>query len=352
MADTPPDVTNSAIRPAGSKRSGAVYYVAWVLFGCAIWLLLWLTFVAGQLRQAHPDNMWVKEAYALKLGVAEQYIGQKKLLVVGGSASMFGVRSPDLERAFDLPTINLGVNAGLGTYEVPARVDQLIEPGDVVVMPLEYRLLLWDGVPSYVTLSWALEHPETFSRWSAKSLVWGLWSLPLKRVVEGYLNTDVRHLLRGPYGAHRLDQWGDQTQTASKSRSDAQRQALAAQPAERYDELYAETSLGLAEWGYWWRRWKSRGACLVVVPAPFMTLPAYESSTFKAFFDSVPGRVSQQGVTYLGHPRDGFFPVEAMFDTNYHLTDESRDLYTRRLIASLRSSNLSCLPETSRGDAR
>ena len=145
MADTPPDVTNSAIRPAGSKRSGAVYYVAWVFLGCAIWLLLWLTIVAGQLRQAHPDNMWVKEAYALKLGVAEQYIGQKKLLVVGGSASMFGVRSPDLERAFDLPTINLGVNAGLGTYEVPARVDQLIEPGDVVVMPLEYRLLLCEG---------------------------------------------------------------------------------------------------------------------------------------------------------------------------------------------------------------
>ena len=33
------------------------------------------------------------------------------------------------------------------------------------------------------------------------------------------------------------------------------------------------------------------------------------------------------------------FPVEAMFDTNYHLTDESRDI-TRRLIASLRSSKL------------
>ena len=55
--------------------------------------------VAGQLRQAHPDNMWVKEAYALKLGVAEQYIGQNKLLVVGVSASMFGLGS-DLERAF------------------------------------------------------------------------------------------------------------------------------------------------------------------------------------------------------------------------------------------------------------
>ena len=135
---------------------------------------------------------------------------------------MFGVRSPDLERAFDLPTVNLGVNAGLGTYEVPARVDKWIEPGDLVVMPLEYRLMLWDGVPSYVTLSWALEHPETLRRWSAKSLLRGLWSLPLKRVFEGYLSDGAMPRGLGPYGAHRLDQWGDQTRTAATFRSDAQ----------------------------------------------------------------------------------------------------------------------------------
>ena len=219
---------------------------------------------------------------------------------------MFGVRSPDLERAFDLPTVNLGVNAGLGTYEVPARVDKWIEPGDLVVMPLEYRLLLWDGVPSYVTLSWALEHPETLRRWSAKSLVWGLWSLPLKRVFEVYLIQAMPGGL-GPYGAHRLDQWGDQTRTAATFRSDAQRQALADLPAERYDELYAVTSTGLDEWHYWWRRWKSRGACLVVVPPPFMRSPAYESPSFSAFFDAIPQRVMQRGVTYLVIPEMVFF---------------------------------------------
>ena len=340
------------IRLIGSKRPAAAYFFICALLGLLVWLMLWLALVAGQLGQAHPDNNWVKEAYALKFGVARQYLGQKKLLVVGGSASMFGLRSPDLERAFDLPTVNLGVNAGLGTYEVPARVDKWIEPGDLVVMPLEYRLLLWDGVPSYVTLSWALEHPRTLRRWSLKSLLWGLWSLPLRRVFEGYLSDEAMPRGLGPYGAHRLDQWGDQTRTAAIFRSDAQRQALAALPAERYDELYADSSIGLEEWRYWWRRWQERGACLVVVPPPFMRSPAYESPAFSAFFDAIPQRVTRRGVTYLGHPRDGFFPVEAMFDTNYHLTDESRDLYTRRLIASLRSSNLSCLPETSRGDAR
>ena len=123
------------IRLIGSKRPAAAYFFICALLGLLVWLMLWLALVAGQLGQAHPDNNWVKEAYALKFGVAKQYLGQKKLLVVGGSASMFGLRSPDLERAFDLPTVNLGVNAGLGTYEVPARVDKWIEPGDLVVMP-------------------------------------------------------------------------------------------------------------------------------------------------------------------------------------------------------------------------
>jgi hypothetical protein len=352
MADPTPRHLPPTIRSKASTWPAAAYFFMWALLGLLIWLLLWLALVAGQFGQVHPDNSWVKEAYALKFAAAEQYLGQKKLLVVGGSASMFGVRSPDLASAFDLPTVNLGVNAGLGTYEVPARVDKWIEPGDLVVMPLEYRLLLWDGVPSYVTLSWALEHPETLRRWSAKSLLWGLWSLPLKRVFEVYLSNKAMPRGLGPYGAHRLDQWGDQTRTAATFRSDVQRQALADLPAERYDELYAVTSTGLNEWHYWWRRWQERGACLVVVPPPFMRSPAYASPSFSAFFDAIPQRVMQRGVTYLGHPRDGFFPVEAMFDTNYHLTDESRDIYTRRLIASLRSSNLSCLSETPRGDTR
>ncbi|MEK9654821.1 MAG: hypothetical protein VW202_03875 [Halieaceae bacterium] len=329
-------------------RKGNARFAMALALGLLVWLGGWMLLIAGQLGEAHPDNVWVKEAYALKLAAAERLRGTEKMLLLGGSATMFGVDSLQLAGALGRPAVNLGVNAGLGSYEVPQLIDHAIEPGDLVIMPLEYRLLLWDGVPSYVTLSWALEHPEALSRWRLKTLLWGLWSVPLSRIIEGYRGFDSVTLPRGPYGAHNLNEWGDQINTASVLRTEAQQQALIGQPPERYDKLYDRSTLGLKAWQYWWQRWQSRGACVVVVPPPFLFVAAYNSPSYTAFFDGIPGRVREQGVPYLGHPSDGFFPLEAMFDTNYHLTAESRASYTGQLAASLRSSDLDCFAKSSR----
>lgn len=297
--------------------------------------------IAGQLGRVHSDNVWVNEAYRLKIAAAKQLRGAEKVLLVGGSATMFGLDSEQFAAEFGKPAVNLGVNAGIGSYEVPYLIDQVLERGDLVVMPLEYRLLLWDGVPSYVTLSWALEHPEALSRWRLKTFVWGLWSLPVDRVFQGYLGFNARSS-KGPYGIHNLTALGDQINAATSLRTNAQLRALQALPPERYDALYSKSSLGLEEWSHWWRRWQARGACLVVVPPPFMFVADYNTAAFSAFFDAIPGRVREQGVSYLGHPSDGFFPVEAMFDTNYHLTAESRVVYTQWLAETLQSRDLKC----------
>jgi hypothetical protein len=338
-------------RQQDPSRKDTQRFLTALALGLMLWLAGWLVLIAGQLGKAHPDNVWVEEAYALKLAAAERLRGREKVLLVGGSATMFGVDSAQLAEHLGKPVVNLGVNAGLGTYAVPELVDNVLEPGDLVVMPLEYRLLLWDGVPSYVTLSWGLAHPETLLHWSPKTLLWGLWSLPLERVLQGYKSFDRAAVKRGPYGVHNLNPWGDQTNTASTLRTDAQRQALINQPPERYDALYGESTLGLDEWHHWWQRWQARGVCLVVVPPPFLYVADYASQSFTALFDGVPDRVAARGVPYLGHPSDGFFSVEAMFDTNYHLTAESRAAFTDRLATSLRSGDLNCLAQYSRQDA-
>ena len=212
LSSTPPD------RKAASGLAGRKFIAAFLLGAMAV-VLSWMALIAGQLGNAHPDNVWVKEAYALKFAAAEKLRGQRKVLAVGGSATMFGVDSQQLALGLGLPVVNLGVNAGIGSYEVPAQVDRWIEPGDVVVMPLEYRLLLWDGVPSYVTLSWALEHPEALARWQLKTAFWGLLTLPLERVMQGYLGLDLLSLPKGPYGAHKLNALGDQQHTGAQDRS-------------------------------------------------------------------------------------------------------------------------------------
>ena len=350
MAEPSNHVTPTPLDRDAQWRPASLKFLAAFLLGAMVVVLSWVALIAGQLGQPHPDNLWVKEAYALKFAAAERLRGQRKMLAVGGSATMFGVDSQQLALGLGLPVVNLGVNAGIGSYEVPAQADRWIAAGDVVVMPLEYRLLLWDGVPSYVTLSWALEHPKALARWQLKTWLWGLMSLPLERVIQGYRGFDAPSLPKGPYGAHKLNALGDQTQNGERYRSNQQQQALIDQPPERYEELYAQSEVGLAEWQHWWAQWRARGACLVVVPPPFMVVPAYRTEAYVAFFDAIPSRVTARGVPYLGHPSDGFFPVEAMFDTNYHLTAESRATYTQWLSEALRASDLSCFPEHRQGE--
>lgn len=320
--------------------------LAGVAVGMLAWMGLWVGAIWGQLGFPHPDNAWVKGAYEVKAEAVARIQGHHKALLVGGSATMFGVDSALLSEGLGVPVVNAGVNAGLGTYVVPRLADRFIAAGDIVVMPLEYRLLLWDGVPSYVTLSWALEHPETLRNWHITSLINGLWSLPFARVKQGYGDSafDAESWSRaGPYGPHKLSKLGDQIDTAAKQRTKAQRESLENLAPERYAELYADTTLGLDEWSFWWKRWQQRGACLIVVPPPFMKVDAYESPKYIEFFEQVPTRVERQGVNYLGHPSDTFFTVEGMFDTNYHLTAESRLVYTRWLLETLLSSNVKCL---------
>ena len=313
-----------------------------VFLGGMSWMIVRLVIIALQLEKGHPDNVWVKDAYSLKTRAITSTDASPKILIVGGSASMFGVDSSLLAEQFGTPVINFAVNAGIGTYALPALADPHISKGDVVLMPLEYRLLLWDGIPSYVTLSWVLEHPESLRRWRLKSLFSGLWQLPLKRALASYDSSDLTVDSEFPYGAHRLNSHGDQTFTHASERSEQQLAVVEALEPESYAENLINSKIGLQEWQFWWRQWRERGACLLVVPPPMLAHISYFVGESKLFFDSVPHRVRHRGVAYKGQPQMTFFPASAMFDTSYHLTAEARQQYTQWIIEVLPSTIQEC----------
>ncbi|MDA9677871.1 hypothetical protein N9T52_00255 [bacterium] len=64
--------------------SSPVHFGFAAVLGLVAWSLAWLLMIAGQLGNAHADNVWVKGAYAHKVAIARQYRGKKKTLVVGG----------------------------------------------------------------------------------------------------------------------------------------------------------------------------------------------------------------------------------------------------------------------------
>ena len=57
-----------------------------------------------------------------------------KLVVLGGSASFFGLKASVLEKELGVPTVNAATHAGLGMAYILERGKKLLRPGDTVVL--------------------------------------------------------------------------------------------------------------------------------------------------------------------------------------------------------------------------
>lgn len=67
-------------------------------------------------------------------------INSPKIIINGGSNLAFGINSPIIEKALNLPVCNLGIMAGLGLEYMIEQVKFYAKEGDVVVLVPEYFL--------------------------------------------------------------------------------------------------------------------------------------------------------------------------------------------------------------------
>lgn len=79
--------------------------------------------------------------YQKKVALLDQETAPQRLLLVGGSATHFGVDARQVEQGVHIPTYNLGLHAGLGLDAILGSVVGHIRPGDRVLLFPEYELL-------------------------------------------------------------------------------------------------------------------------------------------------------------------------------------------------------------------
>ncbi|MGM0693343.1 MAG: hypothetical protein ACQEUN_08020 [Pseudomonadota bacterium] len=312
---------------------------------------LWLLLLAGQMGRPHPNHQWVLEAWAHKQARAEA-LPAPRLLVAGGSSAMFGIDSSRLEATFARPTVNLGVNAGLGLPVILHQTLTVAGAGDTVVMPLEYPLFGHRGEVNQVMNDYYLGQPEALLQaWQLyREALPGYRWLPLiaseafqivmqtspARVLQGYRGLPEGFRVTGTYGAHRLDGHGDQTQTSREQRAPWMRTQAVAEAPRRYGAEHERDAPGWALLRHFQARLRDRDACLVLVPPAFLSHPAYrEDPDERHFYATLPEQAARHGLTYRGAPHDFMYPPDAMFDTDYHLVDEARQRNTRKLIEVL-----------------
>ena len=304
--------------------------------GAGLIVGLWLMLVAGQAGRPHPDNLWVEQAYEKKLLAAGRVEQSPRILIVAGSAAMFGVDSTAMADAWAKPVINLGVNAGIGPYFLIDYAQPVVNKGDLVIAPLEYPLYSYSGEVNQVFLSFLWSHPATISQLPPLTLVKALWITPLKRVMQGYQGIAKDFRVAGLYGPNNLDQFGDQVNSELARRdSDLHRNAVD-KAAEEYGRHFTADAIGWQLWADFANSLRERGACVIFVPPPMLFKNEYaEREEDRRFYRELPEFARQAGLNYLGEPQEFLYPADWFFDTNYHLVAEQRKVYTAALISLL-----------------
>lgn len=308
-----------------------------VAAGSVCAFVLWSIFWGSQLGQPHPNNQWIVESITYKQQLAKA-LPSPKIVIVAGSAAMFGVNSSYLEEAYDRPAVNLGVNAGISLPAILQSAKIVIEPGDLVLLPLEYPLYNKQEAVSSSLVHWANSYPDTLLLLPLKRTFQVFINTSFTRILEGYRGIPSDFLISGDYGVHNLDERGDQRHTAKALREERHWNFLNSLPAERYGAALRDGSFDWARLQHFRDELLNQGACPVFMPPPLMYKPIYTESRVEAhFYETLPQWATSAGLYWVGRPMDAMRSADNFFDTNFHLVDEARSDYTQQIIGWLGS---------------
>src|SRR4051794_11320917 len=145
-------VAQPAVAPRLPVRFGRSFGRAWtatLLLAAVAFPLFTLGFVS---RWDDSQLRWVNRLYARKTIVAARRqdagrtgAGRPRLVLVGGSGTLYGIDAELIERKTGVPTVNFGTHAGLGLRYLLTRARRELRPGDRVLLAPEYELLADDG---------------------------------------------------------------------------------------------------------------------------------------------------------------------------------------------------------------
>jgi hypothetical protein len=265
-------------------------------------------------------------------------------LLVGGSATLFGMSAREMEKETGQRTINLASHAALGTAYMLYEARRVAKPGDTVLLVLEYELYqqgkLDRDAADVLLLDYLVARaPDYYFHGLSLAEQWNVFMFTsTDRVIYGLKNRwrpEPPHSPLAIYDVSELNAWGDQTHHAKAKRPAERgyvlklRSALAGYHTVKQKEAFAVIQS--------FARWAQANHIRVLATFPNLCdQPEYHSPSALQNVQTLKECYSRLSVPVVGDYTDSLLPADQFFDTYYHLTEEESLERTRRLSAQLR----------------
>jgi hypothetical protein len=89
-------------------------------------------------------------------------INDKKIVFISGSSNFLGIRASQIEDYFNIPSVNMGIHAGLQSGYIIYQAKKVLNKGDIAIVLFDYENLTSNGEPSIVKNQYILTYDRDF----------------------------------------------------------------------------------------------------------------------------------------------------------------------------------------------
>jgi hypothetical protein len=320
----------------------------WKFFGGLVGgflLAVGLTAVAFYLNLGVPTGTsgWAAALIQKKMAAAEQ-ASSPKLLLVGGSASLFGLSARTLQEETGWRTINLSSHAALGTAYILHLAQTAAKPGDTVLLVLEYELYDYGKVnPTWadkLLVDFIVARDPGFFHHLSLSEQWCVFMLTsYPRLLEGLKNRfraqePYHDEGMGVYSVSHLNKWGDLTHHTQAFRLAKREPILKSNSA--LGRGLPEHPQGFDTIAAFCARARTNHIRVLATFPNLCDRPSYHTEVAQRSAKTILDFFARIGVPVVGEYTDTLLPEEQFLDTMYHTTEEVALKRTQRLAQKLK----------------
>ena len=277
-------------------------------------------------------NLW---EYRTKLLESEV---SPKMVLCGGSNVTFSTRAYMIEKAFGLPVVNAGFNAGTSFKFLTWLIKPYLKSGDILLMPLEYNLYRdcrrhIEYNDRELTLSY---YPEYYQEMDSLLWVRTLLSHSYRHVFNMRMNLGIpNHDNNFRFLLSHYNSNGDFINNLRKNENDELNAKIR---VELLKELTGEVMITpqsatwreIKNFSHWC---KKKQISLYFTWPSLLENPNYQKYSQSSYLPSlIERKLISMDIKILGKHENSFYPEEYFFDTIYHMNEVGAAIRTQQLI--------------------
>lgn len=307
-----------------------IRYFLTLLLSCAIFIGGYAALAYSSMGRLDEQNSYLCQFIDKKTQLAKS-LNTPKLLIIAGSNAYTGLSAKLIEESLKIPTFNFGLHAGLNPQFIFYQARQVLIPGDIVLLPLEYEMYYKNQSTDLLTQIIFGCGQEFLQELQIDEQVHLLLTRSFAKIVDNFFfaQTELQHL--------NFNAWGDANYNQEQQVTPAMRDYIA---QELVGIQFDENSAGVKAITDF-IQWCHQHNITVFATWPNMAFkPLYHEQYYiKLNLQKIIDFYAAQQVPVIGTAEEAMFDPSYFYDTSYHLHQRGVEMRTLKLLAIANQRN-------------